>query len=116
MLDPLASGEPSPARVEVYTRLATLLFLSGQYGDQLTAAECAVNLASDLRGHPLHPEAMFYRGLAFCLLSRLDAGIVDLAAGARMAESMGDLRGLCELLGGLGIMQLLWGTPQESRS
>lgn len=116
MLEPLEAGEPTPALVEIYVQLATLLFLSGQYREQLAAAEHAVGLAMLLEGHPLRPQAEFYRGLASFLLGRLDEGIGALSMGIPMAEEAGDLGNLCELVGGLGVMQILWGAPGESRT
>src|SRR5205807_5670121 len=48
-------------------------------------------------------------------LGRPDEGICDLSAGVPIAEAAGDLGNLCELLGGLGVMRILWGAPQESQ-
>lgn len=114
MLEPLEAGEPSPALIEIYNQLATLLFVSGQYPEQLAAAERAVGVAS-LHGYPRSPQAEFYRALALFLLGRLDEGMRGFSAAISMAEAVGDLRNLCELLGGLGVMHILWGTPQEGR-
>jgi tetratricopeptide (TPR) repeat protein len=115
MLEPLEAGEPTPALIEIYNQLATLLFVSGQYPEQLAAAEHAVRLAS-LHAYPPSPQAEFYRALALFLLGRLDVGMRGFSAAISIAEAGGDLHNLCELLGGLGVMHILWGTPHEGRS
>src|SRR5437588_3532972 len=41
--------------------------------------------------------------------------MVGLSVAIPMAVAMGDLRNLCELRGGLGVMHIHWGTPREGR-
>ena len=106
----------SPGLAALYAKLAQLYFLAGRYGEQLIAAERAVELARDVADVKLQAEVTWMHGLALACTQRLEDGTRAMEEASRLAEAIGDLFTLSHALNNLAIWYGNRGEHARSRS
>ncbi|WIG58291.1 MAG: hypothetical protein OJF49_001036 [Ktedonobacterales bacterium] len=85
------AAEPSPGLAALYIALADLSYVSGQYREQLSAAERAMAVADALGDERLHTQAEQWRSTALLTLGRTAEAIPALEEVIPQAEELGDL-------------------------
>src|SRR5262249_55329314 len=107
LLPALQARAPSPALAALYAALANLYFYSGRYSEELTAAEQAAEVARTLHDERLLAVAAHHQGWALALVGRTAEGLRVLEEA--LAEAVGDLNALCDLLDGVGYLYIVRG-------
>ena len=93
---------------------AQLLHLAGRYGEQLSEAEQAADLARDAGDEPLRCQIQMRRGNALRMLGRLSEASQALEDVIRTAQALGDPRILAQALENVSIVYLLQGEFAQS--
>jgi tetratricopeptide (TPR) repeat protein/transcriptional regulator with XRE-family HTH domain len=106
---------PSPGLVALHSALAQLSFGTGQYRQQLAAAERAVALAQAVADEGLLTQAEYQRGLGLTMLGRCSEAQQALVEVRTRAERLGDLVILERALNVVGALERFQGAFTQSR-
>ena len=104
LVAPLEAAGVTPGLAEVYGTLANLLFLEGRFGEQLAAAERALDLAGSLGNNWMQGYAQNKRGLALLMLGHLEDAWEVLEESIQAADARGEMD---NLLVGLGYAAII---------
>jgi tetratricopeptide (TPR) repeat protein/transcriptional regulator with XRE-family HTH domain len=106
-----------PERSQLYTDLAYYYWVSGQYEEQLGAAEQALRVAEDLGNSFFAANARTFRGLALAAVGRVHEGLLDLEAALLPDLQVKDLAAVDHqqfVLNWLGQVLLLLGRTSDA--
>lgn len=114
------SSGPGP-RAALEAALAHMLFLNGEYVEQVEAAERAAALAKDAGDAALMAAAESRKGVGLLLLAKLDEALVVLENAVQLAEAAQEMDSLWRSIGNIGVIYFCRGefallVPYEHRA
>ena len=111
-----ASGGASPDLVRLYLSLAHNYYASGQYAEELAAAEQALHVAQTFSDSGLEARARERRGAALSLLGRLHEADSELKAATQALDDLQDLVVLVLALSNRGTVLTRLGWVSEAQA
>ncbi|HZS92214.1 MAG TPA: AAA family ATPase [Chloroflexota bacterium] len=114
ILATLEARPPSQALAALYNALADLLYVTGQYDEELAAGERAVEIARTLQDERLMSFAKYQKGMALAFMGRTDEGLHVLDEAIAQAEAVGDLYTVCVALDPVGYTRMVRGEFEAS--
>jgi tetratricopeptide (TPR) repeat protein/transcriptional regulator with XRE-family HTH domain len=114
LLEHLEAQPPSRVLAALHTVRAGLLCMSGRYGEQLAAADRAIEIATALEANSILSEAWNYRGEALGFMGRIEEALHALGEATRRADTAGNLMSLGRSLAEMGWFHLYRGDFEAS--
>ncbi|GAC1522740.1 MAG: hypothetical protein NVS2B16_30710 [Chloroflexota bacterium] len=106
---------PSSTLAALYVTLATLLWASGRFTEQLAITEQAGMVAQAMQDDRILVEVRFWRGYALLALDRVHEGLPELDEVIILAEAVGDLTSLSRALNAIGVVYEEMGDFQREK-
>ncbi len=115
LLHLLEASEPSRGLAALYVALARLLYGSGQYKEQLVAADRAAALARAVHDKVVLARALASRGYALWMMDRLEEALPVLEDAGRLAEDVNDVDTLSRALSSQAVVCMYLGDVYRAR-
>jgi tetratricopeptide (TPR) repeat protein len=116
LIEMIEPGGANPDLFALYLNLAHTYYGSGQYAEELAAAERALQVAQALGDAGAEARARERRGAALSLLGRLEEALLELETAVQALDDFQDLKALVLALSNLGNVLTYIGRVGEAQS